>query len=384
MARAETGGAEPAYVTLPRTGRYYIGVVSGLLSLDYYIRLRAFHPAAGSVALDMRDIVITASGDGGQTWSAPRRVNHGPGDSDQHMPNVAVDERGRVYVAWYDRRGFALGDSVNAYVAVSQDAGLTFGSDQRLSQVPSYWSGSRNTGGFGEFVGDRIAVAAGADFGVVAWADFRDQDLGTTDPNVYAARIVDVPTAVEAISDLSVEPAPEGARLRWHVNDRHGVSGLRLFRSEAAGTEHALGDTDTSPTHEGEFEQLDTSAQPGHTYAYRLRIASGERFTWLGPVSLTLPERILSLAWRSAWPNPFAALTHLKLAVPGAAQGCVRVYDVQGKEVRTLVSGRFEPGERQVDWDGRDAAGHDAAPGIYFLTAQVGSERTQVRLARVQ
>src|SRR5207247_4451210 len=91
MARAETGGAEPAYVTLPRTGRYYIGVVSGLLSLDYYIRLRAFQPAAGSVALDMRDIVITSSGDGGQSWSAPRRVNHGPGDSDQHMPNVAVD-----------------------------------------------------------------------------------------------------------------------------------------------------------------------------------------------------------------------------------------------------------------------------------------------------
>ena len=66
------------------------------------------------------------------------------------------------------------------------------------------------------------------------------------------------------------------------------------------------------------------------------------------------------------------------------ALGVVRVYDVQGKQVATLAEGAFEPGERTIEWDGRHAGGGQAAPGIYFLTAQVGDQRVQMRVARVE
>jgi hypothetical protein len=328
----------------------------------------------------MRDIVIVSSTDGGQTWSAPRRVNHGPGDSDQAMPNVAVDDEGRVYVAWYDRRGFALSDSVNAYAAVSLDGGLTFGPDMKLSSAPSYWSGSPSVGGTGHFVGDRIAIAAGDNYAVVAWADFRNPN----DPDVYAARIVnDVPTAVLDVSDLTAMPAGDGVRLRWQVNDVQRIAGLRVFRSEPDSAERALGADELHPLRAGVGEFLDGSAQPGHTYSYRLRVLHGSVADWLGPVEATLPAAVTTLSWRRASPNPFTAGTELVLAVPAAATGAVRIYDVQGKQVRTVRAGKFEPGETTLAWDGRDANGNDVAPGIYFMAAEVGGHAVQVKLARL-
>lgn len=299
------------------------------------------------------------------------------------MPNVAVDDIGRVYVAWYDRRAAAQGDSVHAYAAVSNDGGVSFGQDLRLSSRPSAWNAPPALSPPlqpGEVIGDRIAIAAGDDYGVVAWTDLRDWPNRS---DVYAARIVDVPTAIEAVSDLSAEPFAEGVRLTWHVNDAYGISGLRLFRTDDDGTEAALGAADTPVTREGAYEQTDPTVETGRSYSYRLRVLRGTMASWLGPVTVTTPARISSLAWRAAWPNPFARRTSIKLAVPRVSEGSVRVYDVQGKEVRTLAAGRFEPGERTIEWDGRDASGDIAAPGLYFVAARVGGESARLRLARV-
>lgn len=298
------------------------------------------------------------------------------------MPNVAVDGRGAVYVAWYDRRGIPFGDSANAYASVSSDGGLTFGPDLKLSSQPSDWFWGAVLGARfnGELIGDRIAIAAGDDYGIVAWPDMRNSPDRS---DIYAARIVEVPTAVEAVSDLRGESTADGVRLTWVVNDRHAVSGLRVHRMGADGIELPLGDAELIPLREGEFEYLDASGEPGQEYAYRLAVRSGSATRWLGPVSVQVPARITALAWRAAWPNPFARRTSVKLAVPRAADGAVRVYDIQGKSVRTLAEGRFEPGERTVVWDGRDASGGVAAPGLYFVSAEVGGATAMLRLARI-
>ena len=68
----------------------------------------------------------------------------------------------------------------------------------------------------------------------------------------------------------------------------------------------------------------------------------------------------------------------------GFAEGVVRVYNVQGKSVRTLAEGRFEAGIRVLEWDGRDGSGAAAQPGLYFGAAAVGGEQARVRVARVR
>jgi hypothetical protein len=251
----------------------------------------------------------------------------------------------------------------------------------KLSSAPSYWSGSPNVGGTGHFVGDRIAIAAGDNYAIVAWADFRNLN----DPDVYAARIVnDIPTAVLDVSDFSATPAEGGVRLRWQVNDVQRIAGLRVFRSEPDSAERALGAEDLHPLRAGAGEFLDLTGQSGRTYTYRLRVLRGSVADWLGPVEAKLPAAVTALAWRRASPNPFAGGTKLVLAVPVAATGAVRIYDVQGKEVRTVRAGKFEPGETTLAWDGRDAHGNDVAPGVYFMTAEVGAAAARMKLARVR
>jgi hypothetical protein len=379
----QTGRPKALVFTAPRTGRYFLEPASTFFGTGYQLKLRSYTVTASSAAQDMRDIVLVRSTDGGTTWSPKLRVNHDAPGHDQCMPNVAVNGQGAVYVGWYDRRDAVDGDSVNVYAAVSLDGGQSFGHDLKLSSHQSGWIGVPHSlipVVPGDLIGDRIAIAAGDDYGVVAWSDFRDWP---TRSDIYAARIVDIPTAVEAVSDLSAEPVPGGVRLSWHVNDLRGIAGLQLYRADPNAPEAALGVAELVPTHEGTFEQFDASAEPGMSYDYRLRVRRGQTESWLGPVSVQVPEHITSLAWRAAWPNPFARRTSIRLAVPRAADGAVRVYDVQGKEVRTLAAGRFEPGERTIEWDGRDGSGMMAAPGLYFVAAEVGGEGARLRVARI-
>lgn len=378
------GRTAPTILTLPHTGPYFLRVLPpNGSSISFQFRIRTYQSSPGSASRDMRDIILVRSTDGGQTWSSKLRVNHDPAGADQHQPNVAVDEEGHVYVAWYDRRGIPAGDGVNAYASVSSDGGLTFGPDLKLSSQPSVWRGVPDSEFQflpGEMIGDRIAIAAGDNYGIVAWTDLRNWPARS---DIYAARIIDAPTATDAVSDLSGETTSNGARLRWHVNDVRTVSGLRVHRTGEDGIEVALGEADEVPTRTGAFEYLDRDVEPGASYLYRLAVRTGTTTTWLGPVSVTVPVRISALACRAVGPNPFVRQTAVTLAVPRASSGHVRIYDVQGKAVRTLAEGEFAPGERTITWDGLDAAGSPAAAGLYFVSAEVGGERVQLRLARI-
>jgi len=79
-------------------------------------------------------------------------------------------------------------------------------------------------------------------------------------------------------------------------------------------------------------------------------------------------------------PNPFALDTSFSLTLPAAERVSVRVYDVAGRLVRTLVDEEMPPGERAVRWDGRDSSGERCASGVYFARVRAG-ERSATRKA---
>jgi len=66
-------------------------------------------------------------------------------------------------------------------------------------------------------------------------------------------------------------------------------------------------------------------------------------------------------------PNPFAGSTVVAFDLPRADDVQVRVFDVTGREIRTLFRGRAEAGRHSLDWDGRDATGHATAAGVYLV-----------------
>jgi hypothetical protein len=65
-------------------------------------------------------------------------------------------------------------------------------------------------------------------------------------------------------------------------------------------------------------------------------------------------------------PNPFNPVTTVKYDVPFESDVTIQVYDVAGREVRTLVDGSVPAGRHQVVWDGRNDAGESVGSGVYF------------------
>jgi len=77
-------------------------------------------------------------------------------------------------------------------------------------------------------------------------------------------------------------------------------------------------------------------------------------------------------------PNPFNPSTtiHYQLAESGPA--ALRIYDVSGGLVRTLVNRSHNVGSYETRWDGRDDRGLPAASGVYFYRLE-SNRFTQTR-----
>jgi hypothetical protein len=61
------------------------------------------------------------------------------------------------------------------------------------------------------------------------------------------------------------------------------------------------------------------------------------------------------------YPNPFYHVTTIKFAVPKHSSVTLKLYDMQGREVITLIDEDLPPGEHHVELNAKDLPG-----GIYF------------------
>jgi hypothetical protein len=76
------------------------------------------------------------------------------------------------------------------------------------------------------------------------------------------------------------------------------------------------------------------------------------------------------------YPNPFNPSTTIEYLLPTAQQVSVKVYNLMGQEVRTLVDGQMMPeGRHQTVWDGRNSEGATVASGTYLYTLEYGDVR---------
>ncbi len=73
-----------------------------------------------------------------------------------------------------------------------------------------------------------------------------------------------------------------------------------------------------------------------------------------------------SSLWNS--PNPFTSTTTIHFEVPSRSQVRLRIYDMDGKLVRSLVDGPYGVGNHSVVWDAADDLGEQLATGYYYYT----------------
>ncbi len=84
------------------------------------------------------------------------------------------------------------------------------------------------------------------------------------------------------------------------------------------------------------------------------------------------PETPVAFRLVGNLPNPFNPVTKVVYQVPHEARVAIRVYDVAGRAVRTLIDGPVDPGQHEVVWDGRNDRGESVGSGVYFCTMDAG------------
>jgi hypothetical protein len=77
------------------------------------------------------------------------------------------------------------------------------------------------------------------------------------------------------------------------------------------------------------------------------------------------------------YPNPFNPSTTIRFTLPsqqeaGALNTTLKIYNVLGELVKTLVDESMAPGTHDVIWDGKDESGSQVASGIYFYRLRSG------------
>jgi hypothetical protein len=102
--------------------------------------------------------------------------------------------------------------------------------------------------------------------------------------------------------------------------------------------------------------------------------------------AITEPERKLPRATvlYENYPNPFNPQTTLRFSLQQDGYVILRIYNIKGQLVRTLVEGERSSGEHLFTWDGKDALGRSVSSGTYFSTLTVNGEKTTRKMVLVR
>jgi hypothetical protein len=155
-----------------------------------------------------------------------------------------------------------------------------------------------------------------------------------------------------------------GVHLRWDIFSDESIVGFKIYR-------RVKGVSVSEVIHSGEilspetFEYIDDNTQAGNTYVYTLSVVK-EDLSEIQSQSIEIGTKIPSISLLQNYPNPFKTSTELVFQIPEPARIDLKVYNILGQEVVTLVDEVKPEGAHNITWDGRDASGQRLSSGIYF------------------
>ncbi len=103
-----------------------------------------------------------------------------------------------------------------------------------------------------------------------------------------------------------------------------------------------------------------------------------------GTAGADTPVRDGVFSFAGPSPNPCAGSTVIRFNLPADGHARVRLMDVSGRLVRTLVDGNTVAGSHAVPWDGLTNEGRPAAAGMYYAVLETGSVRARRPVALIR
>ncbi len=302
------------------------------------------------------DVFFVKSTDGGNTWTSPLKVNDDNTTRHQFFTWMTIDQTtGFIYCGFYDRRN-TTGAATDFYVARSTDGGDTF--DNFIVSESSFTPSSN------VFFGDYTNIAA---YDRMIYPIWMRLDGGTL--SVWTAIINDTTSVVPVeLSSFTYEVSNGKVKLTWQTSSETNNRGFEIQRRNDSNDWVTIGYVDGKGTTTNPAEYYFTDEpQVSGIYYYRLK-----QFDFNGSIqyskTIEADVRIIKeFVLEQNYPNPFNPTTTIGYELPRESDVIIKVFDVLGNEVATLVNGKQPAGVHEVKFDGSKEGS-----GIYIYRMSIG------------
>ena len=118
-------------------------------------------------------------------------------------------------------------------------------------------------------------------------------------------------------------------------------------------------------------DEFDVGTDPGNPASHPTTLAVGSPSSGFG--------------FSGARPNPFRVSTEVVFSLGHASRVNLVVYDVLGREVKSVAKGLWlTAGPQHLAWDGRRTDGTSAAAGVYFVRLETDQGRRVAPVVRIR
>ena len=210
-----------------------------------------------------------------------------------------------------------------------------------------------------------------------------NNDQDETPYDIHVLGIGLAPTSVE-LSSFNAEVGQDGILTNWTTETEPNNAGFNIYRATEENGDYskvnatlipALGDATSGAS----YSYVDKPEQAGNYY-YKLQSVSlngsvsfhGPVFAGLTSVDMQKLSASDNYTLSQNYPNPFNPETTIEFGIPTPGFVEISIYDINGKLIRTLVSGQRSAGNHIVKWNASDEAGNRLTSGVYYYQVKVG------------
>lgn len=342
------------------------------------------------------NIMFSRSIDNGESWSTAVQINEVPGDCRDDDNTVegavpAVGPNGEVYVSWAGPEGIVFDRSL--------DYGDTWlENDIHVSDIPGGWSYDipgilpNWVNGFPVTSCD---ISNGQHRGTI-YINWSDQRNGEDDTDIWVSKSIDGGDTWSDPIRVNDDPPGHHQYYTWmdidqtngiiyvvfydrrNFNDNHNDVYLAVSK-DGGETFVNFKISDTPFLTENNVFLGDYTNISAHNNVIRpvwIRKDDNLRSVW---TAIIKPELLTGINNRqygtnpenfeivSVYPNPFNASTKIKFNIPESGKVTLKIYNVLGKEIRTLFNGYQNKGTHDFFWNAANNNGIRVNSGLFLI-----------------
>ncbi len=179
-----------------------------------------------------------------------------------------------------------------------------------------------------------------------------------------------LPVELSTFSALSIN---SGVELKWSTATEVNNYGFEVERKSNSSWE----DIAFIPGHGNsnspkQYSYTDNNLIGGSNFQYRLKqIDNDGKFEYSNILEVTAVPAKFELSQN--YPNPFNPSTTIKYYTPQNSFVTLKIYDMLGREIATLVNEQISPGYHEAIWNGLDSKGVSVSSGVYIYRLTAGN-----------